>query len=184
MAAVTLTKRSNHDCLPTGGKGYSLFELLVTLSIAAILLLIALPNFRVFVDKMNLETRVDLLLLSIKDAKIAALHSEGNIIICRKPARQLHCAGNSVSGRSDWRFGWLVFEDNNADKIYQPDEHLISAISLNANNCTLQWNRGDLLSFEKYRLLQGGKAGSFKLGCVDQSTQLVINWVGRVRRKD
>ena len=58
----------------------------------------------------------------------------------------------------------------------------MNSTSFSASNCQIMWNRGDFLSFGKFGVLQGGKAGSFQIKCAAQTTALVINWVGRVRR--
>jgi len=162
---------------------FSLIELLTTLAISAFLLLIALPTLSVIIDKQRLESRVELLLLSIKQAKVSAINYNSHIIICRKSLQQTTCAGSSSKGKGDWRDGWLIFDDLNIDHQYQVTEPLIHEMAININRCEILFNRGDYLSFEQFGVLTGGKAGSFKLSCNDQRTQLVVNWVGRVRRQ-
>jgi len=182
MATNTLVKYSFRAGIYQ--KGYSLFELLTTLGITAFLLLIALPNLKVIISKNALENRVELLLLSIKTAKAAAIKPDKNIIICRKEQQFSRCAGDSLQGKKDWKFGWLVFSDSNQDRIYQENEKLINKVSMNANSCSITWNRGDSLGFKQFGLLKGSRAGSFYFSCSKQTTQLVINWVGRIRRKN
>jgi len=165
-------------------KAYTLLELLMTLTIMTFLLLVALPNLATFIDKRQLESNVELLLLSIKAAKVSAIKHNSHIIICRKIRRLTNCAGNSNKGKKDWSGGWLVFDDQNLDLQYQTEELLINEINLPQSHCLMIWNRGDYLSFQQFGVIQGGRAGSFKLSCDEQHTQLIINWVGRVRRKN
>jgi len=164
-------------------KAFTLIELLMTLSIMTFLLLVALPNLATFIDKRQLESNVELLLLSIKAAKVAMIKHNNQIIICRKTRYLTSCAGNSYKGKKDWSGGWLVFDDQNLDRQYQVNERLINEINLTQNDCLIIWNRGDYLSFRQFGLIQSGRAGSFKLSCNDKHTQLIINWVGRVRRQ-
>lgn len=181
MAATSVIKSSCPTVKVAGSLGYSLFELLLTLSIIVFLLLIALPDLSTLIDTHKLHNRVQLLLLSIKEAKIAALNKDQNIIICAKKSLQSQCLGSSIKGSIDWRDGWLVFVDSNRDMLYQNEEKLLSLVNISASSCHIVWNRGEVMSFGQFGVLQGGKAGSFMFNCADQSTQLVVNWVGRVR---
>jgi len=165
-------------------KAFTLFELLMTLSIMIFLLLVALPNLATFIDKYRLESNVELLLLSIKAAKVSAIKHNSHIIICRKASHQTSCAGNSNKGKKYWSGGWLVFDDQNLDWQYQAEERLINEINLTQSHCLIIGNRGDYFSFQQFGVIQGGRAGSFKLSCDEQHTQLIINWVGRVRRQN
>jgi len=165
-------------------KAFTLFELLMTLSIMIFLLLVALPNLATFIDKYRLESNVELLLLSIKAAKVSAIKHNSHIIICRKASYLTYCAGNSNKVKRDWSGGWLIFDDQNMDWQYQVEEQLINEINLNQSDCLIIWNRGDYLSFRQFGVIQGGRAGSFNLSCDEQHTQLIINWVGRVRRQN
>jgi len=165
-------------------RAFTLFELLSVITISALLLLVALPNMRIFIEKHRLESSVELLLLAIKSAKVSAIKHDGRIIICARARQLIGCSEKSDKGVKDWSHGWLVFDDLNSDKQYQVNELLINEVGLTKNSCVLTWNRGSYLSFAQFGVLQGGRAGSFKLTCDNQSTQLIINWVGRVRRQN
>jgi len=165
-------------------KAYTLFELLMTITIMSFLLLVALPNLATFIDKHRLESNLELLLLSIKAAKVSALKHNSQITICRKTHHLTDCVGNSYKGKKNWSNGWLVFDDQNLDRQYQVNELLINEVNLTQDHCLIIWNRGDYLSFSQFGVIQGGRAGSFKLSCDEQHTQLIINWVGRVRRQN
>lgn len=164
-------------------QAFTLIELLTTLAIMAFLLLVALPNLSTFIDRHRLESNVELLLLSIKGAKVSAIKHNSHIIICRKSQQLTRCVGNSNTGKKDWSDGWLIFDDKNFDWQYQANERLINEINLTRSSCLIIWNRGDYLSFRQFGLIQGGRAGSFMFSCNEQHTQLIINWVGRVRRQ-
>ncbi|EPJ54931.1 MAG: hypothetical protein OFPI_05310 [Osedax symbiont Rs2] len=162
--------------------GYSLFELLTCLAILSIVLFYALPHLAVAVENGRLERRVNLFTVSIKAAKTQAIKTSREIIICARQEKLQACQPSSVSGASDWSNGWIIFIDSNADKVYQPEEHLIKLVDLKTALCQVTWNRGNYLSYYRFGILQGSRAGSFTITCGDKQTQLVINWVGRVRR--
>ena len=163
-------------------RGYSLFELLTCLAILSIVLFYALPHLAIAVENGRLELRVNLLAVSIKAAKTEAIKTSREIIICARQTKLQACQGSSVSGSSDWSHGWLIFADSNGDKIYQREEHLIKLVDLKPTLCEVNWNRGSYLSYYRFGVLQGSRAGSFTINCGAKQAQLVINWVGRVRR--
>ena len=162
--------------------GYSLFELLTCLAILSIVLFYALPHLASAVENGRLEQRLNLLALSIKAAKAEAIKTHREIIICARQTQSQDCQSSSVSGPSDWSHGWLIFVDSNGDKIYQAEEQLLKLVNLKQAHCEVKWNRGTYLSYHRFGILQGSRAGSFTVNCGVKQTQLVINWVGRVRR--
>ncbi|OUS37607.1 hypothetical protein A9R01_04370 ['Osedax' symbiont bacterium Rs2_46_30_T18] len=179
MATAALIDTSVSDRCTTG---YSLFELLTCLAILSLVLFYALPHLAIAVENGRLEQRVNLIAVSIKAAKAEAIKTSREIIICARQVQRQACQSNSVSGSSDWSHGWLIFADSNADKAYQSEEHLLKLVDLKAVHCEINWNRGNYLSYHRFGILQGSRAGSFTISCGAKQTQLVINWVGRVRR--
>lgn len=162
--------------------GYSLIELLVYLSIIALLSLYAVPRFNTLLLKRQLENRVSYLMMSLKEAKLAAIKFDKEVIICRIGNRQQRCLAKKTKGVQQWSQGWMVFVDNNSDKQYQQSDQLLNLVNLGFDSCSVTWNRGEYLSFYQFGILKGSRAGSFKIACGQLNTQLVVNWVGRVRR--
>ena len=168
--------------LPKCIDGYSLIELLVYLSIIALLSLYAVPRFNTLLLKRQLENRVSYLMMSLKEAKLAAIKFDKEVIICRIGNRQQRCLAKKTKGVQQWSQGWMVFVDNNSDKQYQQSDQLLNLVNLGFDSCSVTWNRGEYLSFYQFGILKGSRAGSFKIACGQLNTQLVVNWVGRVRR--
>jgi type IV fimbrial biogenesis protein FimT len=173
-----------HKHLPCLSEGYSLIELMVCLLIVSILGFYAIPTFNSVLLKRQLENRVNYLMMSFKEAKLAAIKFDKQVIICRIGKVRERCLVEKSKGVQQWGRGWLVFVDGNLDKQYQEEEQLLKVVNLNLASCSVTWNRGEYLSFYQFGILKGSRAGTFKVSCAQFTTQLIVNWVGRVRRRD
>src|SRR3979490_664772 len=94
--------------------GFTLIELMVTLSVAAILMAIAIPNIRNFIRNNRLTSGVNDLLHSIHVARPEALKTQqGNVVVGGPPGpgagtAALTCTYNTFRG-------WFVFQDTNGN---------------------------------------------------------------------
>ena len=99
--------------------GFTVLELLVTLSIAAILLAAGVPSLQQFTWRQHMK------------AAVGSLHND--LLLARSEAvfRNLEtvaCPGDPASGcagTSDWSRGWIVFGDGNGDRQRQLSETLL-----------------------------------------------------------
>jgi len=80
-------------------KGFTLIELMVTISVAAILLVIAVPNFRTFVLNNRITGQANDMMTALNYARSEAIK------------RGLPVSMRSNSGTADWGTGWFVFSD-------------------------------------------------------------------------
>ncbi|HJU38117.1 MAG TPA: GspH/FimT family pseudopilin [Tahibacter sp.] len=91
----------------TGGSrpasGFSLIEMITVLAVAAILVGVALPNFREFARRSNVTEMNNNLITAINLARAEAV----------KRGRQV--AVVATSGGSDWSSGWTVIVDDNGN---------------------------------------------------------------------
>ncbi len=99
--------------------GVTLIELLVTLSVASILLAVAAPGFRVFVQDNRLVTQINSFSSALMLAKSEALKRSSSVTVC--PSTN----GTSCSGSKVWSNGWLVFADSNRNGIVEVGEEII-----------------------------------------------------------
>ena len=165
----------------TGSKfeeGFTLLELMITLSIASIVLLTAAPSLQQFTLKQRMK------------AAISSLHFDlvmGRSEAVRLNIRVVSCPGNPAagcSGASDWSAGWIVFADSNADRQRQRGEPIVrhgqALEDLKIHGST---GRIDIRFFP-----DGSAPGSNSSitfcgpGGPDQARKLVISNLGRIRR--
>ena len=108
--------------------GFTLIELVVTMAVAAILVAIAVPNMRTFIQNGRLNTQVNDLIGDISLARSEAIKRRTNVGIC------MSTNGITCAGGGDWRDGRAIFVDvdnndtwNAGDQILRFREGLSSA---------------------------------------------------------
>jgi type IV fimbrial biogenesis protein FimT len=104
---TSVTNCSRMDCQRQ--RGFTMIELLVTLSIAAIMLTIAVPSFRDFVQNSRMTSQTNDFVLALASARSEAVKRGLFVTVCSR-ATNTTCAGSTT-----WDDGWLVFVDNNGD---------------------------------------------------------------------
>lgn len=102
-------------------KAFTLVELLVTLSVLAILLSIALPNFQRQIANNRTSVLAEDLIGAINFARIEAIKRGKAITFCPMNDAKTGCG-------SDWKKGWFVVVDTAATDITKPPVVAVGAI--------------------------------------------------------
>ncbi len=95
--------------------GFSLTELLVVLSIAAIIATLALPEFASLIRRRQLEAAVSDLFNAVQLTRSEAIARGGRVQLA--PA--------SADGTT-WSDGWVVFDDRDGDRRPGPNDEIIA----------------------------------------------------------
>jgi len=85
---------------PVAPRGFTLIELLVTLSVAAILLTIAVPNFRMFVLNSRMSSQANDLITALNMARSEAVKRAANVSVC--------ASSDGATCTGTWGQGWIV----------------------------------------------------------------------------
>lgn len=93
----------------TANAGFTLIELMVTLAIAAILLMVAAPSMTAF--KRNSE------LTSLSNSLLSAVNAARGEALKRNMSAYITPADNSNS----WTVGWIVFVDKNNNQVFDDE---------------------------------------------------------------
>jgi type IV fimbrial biogenesis protein FimT len=90
--------------------GTTLVELMVTLSIAFILITQAIPSFTQILNSNNLGNAGNLFLASLQLARSEAIKRNGRVVLCKS------IDSTSCIETGHWNQGWIIFNDtdNNA----------------------------------------------------------------------
>ena len=111
--------------------GFTLIELMVTLAIAAILLMVAAPSMTAF--KRNSE------LTSLSNTLLSAVNAARGEAMKRNMAAYIA----PTDGGSSWGVGWVVFVDKNNNQVYDDEstDLLIMTQAAPASYFTITGNR-------------------------------------------
>lgn len=97
--------------------GFTLMEVLVVLTISAILVAVAVPSFNASIARARTSEAANTLLAGIELARSEAIRRGVNVTACRitNPAPPV-CSGAAGAGFADgdWAAGWVVFSETNA----------------------------------------------------------------------
>ena len=159
-------------------RAFTLIELIITITVIAILATLAIPSFQQ--DLMKKEQQSSQLKLSraIQLARQHAMSQANHVVLC-SANKQNSCTADS------WTTGFVVFIDINNNRQIDSNEHIISSENLKLKYGTLNWgsfNRNNL-SFVRRNGLPLGSNGTFSYCAHDKkfSYSLVVSQMGHTR---
>ncbi len=88
--------------------GFTLIELMITIAIAAILLVVTIPNFQGLINENRVTTKTNELITDLMVAKTEAVRRGLRVAACIR-----NTAGNGCNAAGTWEDGWIVFVDAN-----------------------------------------------------------------------
>ncbi|MEW5755177.1 MAG: GspH/FimT family pseudopilin [Pseudomonadota bacterium] len=88
--------------------GFTVIELMVTISIAAILVAVAVPAFSNIIKDNRLTGHLNDFVAAASLARSEAMKTGNRVSMCPKKAADDTCGTN-------WEGGWIIFVDENAD---------------------------------------------------------------------
>ncbi len=103
----------------TGKRGYSLYELLVTLSVATLLVVIGAPPLGNLIARNRLTTEVNALHHALHLGRQEAIKRRLHLVLC--PSAD----GRQCTGGARWDAGWMLFVDDDDDGRAAPGEAVL-----------------------------------------------------------
>ena len=162
-------------------RGFTLVELVIVVTVAAILLVIGVPALQDLVRNNRLVTEANNLVAHLSLARSEAVKRRFPVAVCSSAAPG--AAVPTCDGGTDWGGGWVVFTDENGNR--EPDSEgdilrrngsVPAAVSVRAS--------GGTLSFSSDGSTTGG--ASFALALCDErgparGRQVEVAGVGRAQ---
>jgi type IV fimbrial biogenesis protein FimT len=169
---------------PEGNTGYTLLELMVTVTIAGILMGVAVPSFTSIIDSNRLTTYANDLVTALNYARSEAIKRNLRVSLCKSI--------NSVSCTTinNWSQGWVIFTDQNNNSTYDNSTETLLRVQTYKANTTTMVGETSVANYISY--IATGQSqlstGAFQAGTIkicDERTgnvgiNIALNSTGRV----
>ncbi len=107
----------------TGSAGFTLTELVIVMSIVAILAAIGVPSFKYVTTSNRIATEINGLLGDMQFARSEAIKEGQSVTVCASASPYTQCTGSPAG--SAWQNGWIVFLDANTSETVDPGEAIL-----------------------------------------------------------
>lgn len=158
-------------------KGFSLLELMITLSIAAILATVAVPAYQSTMTQSRLTAQANELVTSLNYARSEAVKRGTRVTICTSNN------GATCTSGSGWQNGWLILSDGGVTgSVDGADEVLRVFPALPGSTLGNGGNFSNWLSYQSNGRSQGSGGlsnGTFNLCNHNQGRTITLNNAGR-----
>jgi type IV fimbrial biogenesis protein FimT len=98
---------------PHANRGVTMLELVIVMTVAAILMSIAIPSYRYVTNSNRIAAEVNGLLGDMQFARAEAIKEGQTVTVCVS-SNGATCLGANTT---TWQSGWIVFSDVNGDHI-------------------------------------------------------------------
>lgn len=97
-----------------GQRGFTLLELMLTLAIAAIVLVVGVPGMREFLWQSSLTTNINSLASALNVARSEAVARGRTVSVCRSN-NPTSATPSCTTAAGSWATGWVVFVNRDSD---------------------------------------------------------------------
>lgn len=162
-------------------RGFTLIELMVTIALAVILSLIALPAYRSFTASNRAATEMNTFVGDLQYARMAAIQNGTDVTMCVSYDDQ------TCKGSGDWNDGWIIFMDTNHNQTVDSGEQLLRVHDALPSGDTLVGNSNidDAITFNRFGMLAGVFTGTVTLLAnpdrVAYRRCVVVSFVGKLK---
>jgi type IV fimbrial biogenesis protein FimT len=171
--------RSGHGDSTASG-GFTLTELLVAITILAVLIALAAPSFVEAIRNRRLDSQIGQLVYSLNVTRSEAVKRNSPTTICKS------ANGSACATSGEWQQGWIVFVDANGNQVFDgsPEEiiHITQAL-LPGFTLRASTNVVNAVSFDAKGV--STTAGVFVLcadGQINRARLVEVNLAGRIRQ--
>lgn len=165
--------------------GYTLIELLMTISLATSAMAFVMPAVGDLLNSARIQTGAQALSNSLALARSEAVKRNGRVVMCKSPQ------GDQCERTGGWEQGWIIFQDLNNNAYLDEGEGILhreagiqTALSMRGNTPVSHYV--SYTAYGRTKQVSGAfQAGTFTVcgssGSGVKARQVVINSVGRTR---
>lgn len=164
--------------------GVTLIELMVTIAIAAVLLVVAVPSFTEMFVNNRVRTQSDSMMASLAYARSEAISRAARVTVCKSDNR------SSCTSASSWNQGWIIITDGGTEGTLDGTDQVLRVFEGNTS-VTIAPPAGDTnfanyISYLSSGVSDGGNGttpnGALQFcGSTDPDRQIDVNGTGRAR---
>ena len=158
--------------------GFTLVEVLVVLSITAIILGAATPSFMNIVANNRVASASSELVIALNLAKSEAVRSGMTTVLCTSQT------GNQCNDAASWSDGLVLFQDNDNNGSVSNNERVIKVIPASDNNLEFAYGTANInnINFSPNGQINLNGRFCFKNSYEEENSRaVVITQVGRIR---
>jgi type IV fimbrial biogenesis protein FimT len=123
--------------------GFTLIELMVTIAVAGVLLAVATPNLRTFMQNNRLSSAANDMLRSFQIARSEAVKRQQNVVVCG--------SANPTDANPTCSYvafsGWIVFQDSNFNWSVDPGEPILERHEVLDTSITVKVDKDGIESY-------------------------------------
>lgn len=173
---------------PRRAAGLTLVEVLVTLSIAALLMSLAVPSFQPVLERWRVKQSVGALTDTLRLARSEAIQRGGNVTIQKLANDSAGCT--LAATPADWGCGWQVFFDSDASGSHTTADALLQRVQIPTGITVTHSSGTAAIAVDRWGKMDGLGAKSFVVapfpdGIASPATRtLCISSGGRIHEKE
>ncbi|RYH70414.1 MAG: prepilin-type N-terminal cleavage/methylation domain-containing protein [Alcaligenaceae bacterium] len=137
--------------------GFTAIELMVVVSVAAILAAMAAPSFTPVIENWRVHQSVDELRSTLEFARSEAIKRSGGVVIQKISNKANGCS--TASGIRDWDCGWIVCRDVNDSGTCNPTEPVLRRVETSAKVHVSRTGGGASIRMNRWGLVDGPLPG-------------------------
>lgn len=162
--------------MPFYSRAYTLYELLMTLTLMALIAGLGIPSFSSILTRATIHTEINALFHAIHLARKESVVRKRVVSLC--PSIDL----STCTSRNDWSYGWLMFENSDKDSPPQrdPEEPLLQAHKVDSD-VRITANRKGFTLRSTYKRATNGTLVFCDRGGRVAPVALVVSFTGRPR---
>lgn len=170
-------------------RGFTLVEMMVTITIAVILLALGVPSMKSMIERNAISNQVNAFIGSVIVARAEAIKRNASVVVCRSNNAETSSTPSCTTSGTDWKSGWIVFLDRDDNKNFDASKGdvLVRVQGNFSNSGGIEQNSFGKLQFRNTGVLGSGWT-SFAFNTVtltsSQQRRVCVSSTGRTRLID